>query len=129
MSHDLIVFDAGDLTGFPSDVNAINSWINAFVSDDPHEVRQGTIKVQRIVATMGQKFGAMSNDGGIWTCWPPICLAGGRYCTFNLDRSSDITNMTIELANAAKMHELVLLDPQGKNPVLTTPNGGGVMDF
>ena len=129
MSHDLIVFDATDLPDFPREVGAINPWINAFVSNDPHEVRQGTIKVQHIVADMAQKFGTMSNDRGVWASWPPICLAGGRHCTFNLVRGSDITNMTIELTNAAQKHELVLLDPQGNNPVLTTPNGGGVMDF
>ncbi len=107
----------------------MNNWINAFVSKDSNEVRHGTAKVQSIVAEIGQKFGTMPNDENVWAYWPPICLASGRHCTFNLARSSDITNMTISLTDAAKRHELVLLDPQGNNPILTAPYGGGIMDF
>ncbi|MGI9386010.1 MAG: hypothetical protein ACR2OX_01135 [Methyloligellaceae bacterium] len=128
MSHDLIIFDADDLTDFPGETGEINAWINAFVSKNPDEVQHGTAKMQDIIAELAQKFGTMSSDEPIWTYWPPICLANGRHCTFNLASSSDITNMTISLMDTAKKHGLVLIDPQGNNPLLTAPDGGGVLD-
>ncbi len=129
MSYDLIIFDANELPGFPNNSDNINTWINDFVSQDSNEVQRGTERVQKFIAEMGVKYGTMSCDETIWTCWPPICLANGRHCTLNISLSSDVTNMTISLAEAAKMHGLVLIDPQGNKPLLTAPNGGGILDF
>ena len=129
MSHDLIIFDADELPDFPSDAGEINSWINTFVSQHHDEVQRGTSKVENLIAEMGQKFGTLSRDEPVWAYWPPVCMANGRHCTFNLNRASDIANMTISLTEAAKKHGLIVIDPQGRNPLLTAPTGGGIMDF
>ncbi|MGI9410881.1 MAG: hypothetical protein ACR2OV_12460 [Hyphomicrobiaceae bacterium] len=128
MSYDLIIFDADELPDFPSDAAEINTWVNAFVSQNPDEVQSGTEKVQNFIAEIGRKFGTMTSNESIWTCWPPICLANGRHCTFNVNWSSDIPNLTISLTEAARKYGLVLTDPQGNNPLLTAPNGGGILD-
>lgn len=131
MSYDLILFDPAGLDGFPDDASQVVDFINAFVAAEEAS-RPGPMEPTTPLATflsqLEDKWGDMHGEKAPWAMWPPATLAEGRYSTLNLDRQADIMTMTMSVGNAAMKAGLVMLDPQGRNALMTTPGGGGLLD-
>ncbi|NNF00674.1 MAG: hypothetical protein HKN25_16785 [Pyrinomonadaceae bacterium] len=127
MSQDYIVFDPTDLET-PAKEDLIE-WINSLVGDGKEDsFDQATKSIVEIVAWAGEKFGAGVNEGSNWTSWPPTLLAGGRHCTFNLDFGADAMTFMMLLSDQCKRLKLVMIDPSGREPFMTIPSGGGLLD-
>lgn len=133
MSLDLIVFDPNGLDNFPSEEATLVDAVNAYVANAEHHAStpkaKPTAKLQELITLMEQKFGTLKSEHSPWTTWPPAVIAQGRYCVFNLGRGSDFTNMTIHFLEAVRPKGLILIDPQGKEGLLSAPDGSGLLDF
>ncbi len=133
MSRDLIIFDPLGLKDFPSGTDSIVDAVNKYIATteqikaDPSS--KPTSKIKSIIASMEQKYGDIHSKNAPWTMWPPSVIANGRYCVFNLGFDSDITNMTISFSEAAQSAGVILIDPQGREPLLSAPDGSGILDF
>ncbi len=133
MSRDLIIFDPLGLKDFPGDTDSIVDAVDKYIAiteqvkADPSS--EPTSKIKSIIADMEQKYGDLHSKNTPWTMWPPSVSANGRYCVFNLGFDSDITNMTISFSVAAQRASVILIDPQGRKPLLSAPDSSGILDF
>lgn len=128
MSYDLILFDPAKLKDFPASGEEVPDWIARHVAAHPKEERKATRAIRNVLKGLVDTYGDIHAAGAPWAMWPPAILAKGRHCTINLTPGGDPSNMTISLAGRATKAGLVLLDPQGRKSLITSPTGGGVFD-
>lgn len=128
MSKDLIVFDPSNISPVPHDGELLKV-IHELVGEGEESVPgSATDKIRDLVLWAGQKYGASVDQDSQWTLWPPALLADGRHCTFNLGLKADMMTFMMLLADQCKRRGLVLIDPSGRNPFVTTPSGAGILD-
>lgn len=128
MSYDLILFDPGKLKDFPRAGDGAAGWIDAYVAAHPKAERKATRAIRKVLKGLTDTYGDIHAPGAPWAMWPPAVLAKGRHCTINLALGADVSNLTISLGERAAKAGLVLLDPQGRERLITSPTGGGVLD-
>ena len=122
-----MIFDAEGLADFPQQSAEVNEAVNRYVGEHQEEAI-ATEAIRKFIAELENKYGHLGASESPWAMWPPTVCANGRHCTFNLSFSNDNINMTIYFTGLAQKHKLILLDPQGNNPLSTSPYGGGLMD-
>ncbi|MEM7334455.1 MAG: hypothetical protein AAF490_20425 [Chloroflexota bacterium] len=127
MSKDFFVVDPTGLN-LPSDKTRLMPFINEQIGDgyaDP--VGFGTEKINKMIEWAGQKYGASLDDETPWNTWPPILMANGRYLTFNLSIYADSMTFMMILSDECQKLGLIMIDPSGREPFITLPNGGGLL--
>ena len=128
MSKDLVAFDPSGVTPIPAG-NDLLDYIHDAVGDgDPCPRDAATEKIGEVIRWAGQQYGSTVDSHSQWTSWPPTLLADGRHCTFNLSLAADSTTFLMDASDQCKRLGLVLIDPSGRNPLVTTPDGGGILD-
>ncbi len=128
MSNDYIVFDSTGLKEFPN-----KSQLQAIIDEqigggEANNSVSGTEKICEIIDWAGQKYGSTVAESGQWNTWPPILLANGRYCTFNLSLDADAMTFMMLMNDQCQKHGLVMIDPSGNESFITIPGGGGLLD-
>lgn len=128
MSKDFIVLDVSGLD-LPQENEHLGSFIDQLVGDGQMpEQRVKTETIGEIIRWAGDKFGTSVDASSNWSLWPPIVLAKGRHCTFNLTPAADSITFMMMLTTQCQKLGLILIDPSGNNPYITLPNGGGLLD-
>ncbi len=118
MSRDLILFDPSGLAGFDGEAPEINTAIDAYMANSEYDATDATASIQQFLAETGGNFVGSYLSGQ------------GRYCNINQPGDpGNWENTIMSFSARAKKLGLILLDPQGNNPVMSTPNGKGLMDF
>lgn len=127
MSKDFIVFDPTELD-LPAKEHLL-TFIHEQVGDGemPH-VRTETPKIRQLIAWAAEKYGAAVDESSLWSLWPPVVLANGRYCTFNLSPAADSITFMMIMSTQCQKQGLILIDPSGNEPFITIPTGGGLLD-
>ncbi len=127
MSIDLMIFDSVGLAEFsPKNSQILNSF-NKYVGANQKE-DVPTESVRKFIDEVERSYSHIDQSNSPWAMWPPIINANGRHCTFNLTLGADFSNITIRFYNLAKEFNLILIDPQGNNPLISLPWGGGLLD-
>ena len=126
MSKDFIVFDLSGTKPIPEAENLLDAIHDLVGEGKPNANTLATEKIEEIVLWASQKYG--SEVGSQWAYWPPSILAAGRHCTFGLSLKADAITFMILLSDQCKRLGLVMIDPSGKNPFITIPGGGGILD-
>ncbi|MGB7325771.1 MAG: hypothetical protein WBD31_12930 [Rubripirellula sp.] len=128
MSQDYIAFDPSDLPA-PAELDTLGAWIDSVVGNGQEcAADSATDKISELLGWASGKFGDTVDENSMWSCWPPCLLAEGRYCTFNLCPSADSMTFMMLLSDQCKRLGLVMIDPSGRNPFITVPTGGGLLD-
>lgn len=128
MSKDYMVFDFTGLNEF-SDKSQLQALIDEQIGDGKASNSiSGTEKICEIIDWASQKYGSTVAESAQWNTWPPIVLANGRYCTFNLPLDADSMTFMMILSDQCKEHGLVMIDPSGNERFITIPGGGGLLD-
>jgi len=122
MSRDLIVFDPTGLDGMSGDSTQIMRSIDRYITeheqafDAPEPEPSGPIRSFLNDVTGRYLAAYMSGNG--------------RYCNVNQPGMGGIwENTVIEFTEIAQQAGVILIDPQGNEPIMTTPSGDGLMDF
>lgn len=128
MSKDLVVFDPTSIRPV-STTDELLEAIHQAVGGGEHRPREtATDKIREVIRWAGEKFGSDVGPDSQWTSWPPVVLADGHHCTFNLSLTADYMTFVMLLSDQCKRLGLVMIDPSGKNPIVTAPGGGGILD-
>lgn len=128
MSKDFIVFDPAGINPIPPKDELLDT-IHDFVGEGqecPQEM--ATDRIKEVVLWAGQKCGSTVDADSQWTSWPPSILAAGHHCTFNLYLTADSMTFMMLLSDQCKRLGLIMIDPSGRNPFVTIPGGGGILD-
>lgn len=126
MSKDYIAFDPSGLDVPPKE--EIQKWIDSQIGEGlASSLEMASEKIKAIIEWAGDKFGS-TLEGNQWTMWPPMLMAEGRHCTFNLGLNADSMTFMMMLSDQCKKHGLIMIDPSGFNPFVTIPGGGGILD-
>lgn len=128
MSKDFIVFDPSGLES-PSSKEVLNEWIDFLVGEGEGCLSDmATEKIGELLSWASGKYGSTVDENSDWSCWPPYLLANGRHCTFNLNPKADSMTFMMNLSDQCKRLGLVMMDPSGREPFITIPSGGGLLD-
>ncbi|QDT11206.1 hypothetical protein [Planctomycetes bacterium K23_9] len=128
MSKDFIAFDASDLQP-PLSAAELSEWIDSVVgAGDASPPDSATPKIGELLEWASGKYGATVDEQSQWTLWPPALLADGRHCTFNLSVKADAMTFMMLMSDQCKRLGLIMIDPSGRNPFITTPGGAGILD-
>ncbi len=125
-------FDPTGIASFPIDLASIMPAFNSHLAtteaqSEPTSV-EATDRLVVLITDLASRFGS-TVDGRPWNTWPPIVSGGGHLVTLNIGFETDIANMAIEAAGFAQRHGVILIDPQGNQPVLSTPHRAGLLDM
>ena len=128
MSKDFIVFDPSGLE-FPSTKEGLNKLIHSLVGQGEECLLDlATEKIDELLSWAGKHYGFNLDEHSNWSSWPPILLANGRYCTFNLSLNAEAMTFMMSLSDQCKRLGLVMIDPSGRDSFITIPFGGGLLD-
>ncbi len=128
MSKDFIVFDPTHLE-ITREKSQLLDQIHKIVGDGEHDKHVvGTKNITELIDWASQKFGTAVAGDSQWTLWPPILLAKGHHLTFNLSLSADSMTFMMMLSDQCKKRNLIMIDPSGREPFITIPGGGGLLD-
>ena len=121
MSRDLIIFDPTDLDGMTGERPAIMDAINRYMADNEPPLDapepEPTEAIRRFLDEVGDSYLGAYFGGG------------GRYCNLNQPDRGGWENTIISYSEAARATGVILIDPQGNEPLMSTPGGEGLLDF
>jgi len=121
MSQDLIIFDPTGLDNMSGDRSEIMASIDRYMheNDDPSALDPAPTKpIQAFLDSVTGDYVGAYHSGK------------GRYCSINQPGpDNDWENTIITFCDYAKINGLILIDPQGNEPIMTTPCGAGLLDF
>lgn len=128
MSKDFIVFDLSDVDPTPSKERLLE-YVNLSVGEGKKcSIDLATENIKQILDWATQRYGSTVDADSLWASWPPTLLAEGLHCTFNLCPSADSMSFMMDLCDQCKGFGLLMIDPSGRNPFITIPGGGGLLD-
>ena len=120
MSRDLIAFDPAGLDGMTGDRSEIMASISAYLADNEPEGLPDAERTARINAFLQQV------DGSYLAAYVG---SNGRYCNVNQPDQGGWENTIMSYCEAAQSAQVILIDPQGNEPIMSTPDGAGLLDF
>jgi len=128
MSKDFIAFDPSGVDS-PSSKLELLEWIHSFIGEG-RECSQDmmTKNLSELMRWASEKYGSTVDEESQWACWPPTLLASGHHCTFHLCPSADAMTFMMIMSDQCKRLGLVMIDPSGRDPFITIPSGGGILD-
>ena len=128
MSKDFVVFDPKGLA-MPSDKESLLDWIHANVGEGTLSQQEtATGSITKLLGWAAEKHGTKVGEEAAWAAWPPSLTSEGRHCTFHLCPWADAMSFTMDLTAACKEYGLIMIDPSGREPFMTIPGGGGLLD-
>jgi len=128
MSKGFIVIDPSGLDPLPA-ANELMTRIENYVCLGMEKPDVPPSKnISNILRWASEKYGSIVDDASQWTSWPTSLLATGRHCTFNLCPSANSMTFMMILCGKSKQLGLIMIGLSGKNPFITTPGGGGLLD-